>query len=101
MGDSSSQQGGDLGFFGKGQMVPPFERAAFALKPGETSEPIRTQHGFHIVKVFDKKPARVPDFSEAKDTIAKYLINDYKRKKIEEIIAELKIKAKIKRYLNG
>lgn len=98
---STAANGGDLGYIKKGYMPGDFSKVAFALKPGETSEPIRTQHGFHIVKVFDKKPAKVPEFSEVKDTIAKYLINDYKRKKIDEIIAELKSKAKIERYLNG
>lgn len=95
---ATAAKGGDLGYIKDGYMPGEFNKVAFALKPGETSEPIRTQHGFHIIKVFEKKPARVPEFSEVKDTITKYLINDYKRKKVDEIVAELKRKARIVRY---
>lgn len=98
---ASAANGGDLGYIKNGYMPSDFNKVAFALKPGETSGPIRTQHGFHIVRVFDKKPARVPEFPEVKDTISKYLIDDYKRSKIDEIISGLKHKARIERHLNG
>lgn len=51
----SGQRNGDLGYFGKGQMVPEFERAAFATPVGEVSKPVYTQFGWHLIKVIDKR----------------------------------------------
>lgn len=52
---SGASNGGNLGFFGRGMMVPEFEQAAFALKVGEISQPVKTQFGYHLIKVIDKK----------------------------------------------
>ena len=51
----SGRQGGDLGFFGRGQMVPEFENAAFSMEPGQVSQPIKTQFGYHLIMVTGKK----------------------------------------------
>ncbi|MFN4120432.1 MAG: peptidylprolyl isomerase [Acidovorax sp.] len=68
----SAAKGGDLGFFGKGRMVPPFETAAFALqKPGDLSDLVQTQFGFHVLKLNDKRAPRLRSFDEVKDELVK------------------------------
>jgi parvulin-like peptidyl-prolyl isomerase len=64
----SSAQGGDLGFFGKGQMVKPFSDAAFSMTPGQLSQPVETQFGVHLIKVTEVKPGETK-FDEAKDAV--------------------------------
>lgn len=93
----SSKQGGDLGFFGRGQMVPAFEAAAFALKPGQISDVVETQFGYHIIKVTDKKAASTVPFSDVKDKIKDYLKNLQRQKAVGEYIEQLKGKAKIEK----
>ncbi|NLV91806.1 MAG: tetratricopeptide repeat protein [Firmicutes bacterium] len=63
--DGSAQEGGDLGWFKRGDMVPEFSEAAFALAIGEISEPVRSQYGYHIIKVFERKTAEGEEFAAA------------------------------------
>jgi peptidyl-prolyl cis-trans isomerase C len=93
----SSAQGGDLGEFGKGQMVPSFEAAAFALKPGEVSGVVETQFGYHIIKLTEKKEAGVTKFDEVKDRIQEYLKGTKMQKAVADYIDNLKGKAKIEK----
>lgn len=70
----SKDRGGDLGFFQRGAMVPPFEAAAFALEPGAISDVVRTDFGFHVIRTEEKKPAEAHGFDEVKRAIARELL---------------------------
>lgn len=72
----SKDTGGKLGFFGKGAMVPEFEEAAFSLKVGEISEPIKTSHGYHVIVVNDKKEEKVTSLEDSRDSIRIMLVEE-------------------------
>jgi peptidyl-prolyl cis-trans isomerase D len=71
--DSTAENGGDLGSFGRGVMTPPFEQAAFALEPGQVSDVVETQFGFHIIKLDRKTAARTEPLETVKGTIVEAL----------------------------
>lgn len=87
---SSAPQGGDLGFFARGRMVPEFEKVAFELKPGDVSDPVKTKFGYHIIKVIEKKPGKQRDFEEVKDTITKRLKMNQQKSLFESFIQNLR-----------
>lgn len=87
----SGANGGDLGYFAKGQMVKPFEEATFALKPGEISEPVQSQFGWHIIKLEDKRTRPLPTFESVKERI----LNSMLQRKAEEVVGGLRGAAKI------
>jgi peptidyl-prolyl cis-trans isomerase C len=87
----SAPQGGDLGSFGRGRMVPDFEQAAFALKAGEVSQPVKTRFGWHVIKVTEHTEGKQQDFEQAKEEIRKTLVTEY----IQEMIQVLQNKAAI------
>ena len=90
--DGSAAQGGDLGYFGPGQMVPEFEKAAFELEVGAyTKEPVQSQFGFHVIKVEDKRTKQPPAFEQVKDQIHSMLLRD----KYFELVKSLRGAAKI------
>lgn len=76
---SAKNNGGSLGFFDKNQMVPEFAEAAFALKVGDTSQPVKTQFGWHIIQVLDKKPAKALEFSEVKGDLIRTAEQSFKQ----------------------
>jgi peptidyl-prolyl cis-trans isomerase C len=94
-GDGSKDQGGDLGFFQKGQMVPPFEAAAFALKPGEISDVVTTPFGYHIIKLAERKEASTVPYEQVKNQIIEYLSSQKKQQRVNSFIEEAKKRAKI------
>lgn len=90
--DGSAAQGGDLGYFGPGQMVPEFEAAAFALEVGAYSkEPVQSQFGFHVIKVEDKRTKQPPAFEQVQDQVRSLLLRD----KYFELVKSLRTSAKI------
>jgi peptidyl-prolyl cis-trans isomerase C len=84
-------ESGDLGYFARGQMVKPFEDAAFALEKGKISDPVQTEYGWHVLKVEDKRNREPPSFDEVKDQITSSLINT----KLQSTIQDLRSNGKI------
>ena len=81
---TTAEKGGDLGYFKKGDMVKPFEEAAFAMKPGDISKPIKSQFGWHIIKVEDVKEARSKPLDEVKDSIEAELRKEKAQQVVEK-----------------
>lgn len=89
--DGSAAEGGDLGWFGKGMMVKPFEDAVVAMKPGQVSDPVQTQFGWHIIKLEETRPAKKPTLDDVKDELAKQIQQDAVGAKIKELTDAAKI----------
>jgi peptidyl-prolyl cis-trans isomerase C len=89
----SKSEGGDLGFFTKERMVEPFAETAFKMESGQVSEPIKTQFGWHVIKVEEKRTKPVPAFDEMKEQVATYL----GRKAQQDLIMGVRQTAKIER----
>lgn len=92
----SKEKGGDLDFFAKDRMVPEFADAAWKLKKDEVSEPVKSQFGYHIIKLTDRKEAREVPFSEASERITGYLQEQKRREAIQKLVMGLREKADVK-----
>lgn len=87
-------EGGDLGWFTKERMVPEFSAAAFKMTPGQMSDPVKSQFGWHVIKVEEKRQRPFPEMTQVKDQIARYVV----QKAQSELVLKLRDGAKIERF---
>ncbi|MCD6570766.1 MAG: peptidylprolyl isomerase, partial [Deltaproteobacteria bacterium] len=92
----SAKKGGDLGWISKGRMYPAFEKAAFALNPGDISGVVKTSSGYHIIKIENKRPAKTKDLDKVKGSIERRLIKDKREKILKELNSEIEKKVNVK-----
>lgn len=98
--DGSAESGGDLGFFGEGSMVAEFEEAAFSLEVDEISEPVKTEHGYHIIKVTDKQDAAEANFDDSKEEIKDILFDEKMATEYTTWLEEKKEDYKVENFLS-
>lgn len=94
----SKVNGGDLGYFGAAQMAPAFETAAFLLQPGEVSDVVTTQFGFHLIKCYDRKPAGKESFDEAAPRLKARFYQERLNANLRRLVDKLKAEAAIERF---
>ena len=95
----SGANGGELGFFQRGQMVPAFEDVAFAMEVNQVSDIVETRFGYHLIKVYDKKPERIPEYEEVKEKISQQLRKQKIEKAASRFVGDLRAKAIIEKML--
>jgi peptidyl-prolyl cis-trans isomerase C len=93
--DPGAAQGGDLGFFKKGDMLPEFSDAAFALQPGQISDkPVKTQYGWHIIKLEERRALKPPTFEQARDELRQKMIHEG----VEKVVAEARAGVSVEKF---
>jgi peptidyl-prolyl cis-trans isomerase C len=95
----SAPKGGDLGYFSRGQMVKPFEDAAFGMKPGEVSGMVETRFGYHLIKVTDKTPEGTIPFADVKEKLGEFLKQRKIQEEIQVYVKNLEETAKIEKFV--
>ncbi|MBV8579675.1 MAG: peptidylprolyl isomerase [Candidatus Eremiobacteraeota bacterium] len=95
---STKDKGGDLGYFGRGQMVPAFQDAAFGAKVGQIVGPVKSPFGYHVIQVEDKKPATKATFANTKDQIKTQLTQQQEAQQVPLFLQQLRSSAKIDVY---
>lgn len=93
--DASAKQGGDIGYFSKGQLVPEFEEACLSLEEGEISDAVKTQFGYHVIKLTGRKSPEVQEFPAIKELIKKELEGNQRKQLFEDLMDILRKDAKI------
>jgi peptidyl-prolyl cis-trans isomerase C len=93
--DASRSRGGDLGFIVRGQAQPPFEQAAFALAPGQVSDPVETVFGFHVIKGGEKRAAQTLPFGQAAAQVEAYLLDQRRQEQARQYVTRLKASGKV------
>ena len=91
----SKGKGGDLGFFSRGQMVPEFEQVAFSLPAGKVSPPVKTQFGYHLIKVTKKKEGKPQEYEEVAAHLRQRLLREKQKAAFDSWVGGLKTAAKI------
>ncbi len=95
--DASAAQNGAMGIIPRGTMPKPFDDAAFSLEPGEVSNIVETEMGFHLIKVYEKRPEKVVPFKDVEERIRQHLANQKLKQRVEAYLSEVKKTAKIER----
>ena len=93
--DATAAKGGDLGFFGKGDLPPDFEKVAFSLKPGTMSGVVELQTGLHIIKVHERRGPRTAPLTEVRGNVKEFLENGQRQTKLDALLGQIKAKSKI------
>ena len=96
----SAARGGDLGYFGPGQMVPAFEQVAFALQPGELSEVVQTQFGYHVIRVEERRGGETAPIEETADQIREYLTQLALQNAVEVLVTGLREEGEVDIFFN-
>ncbi|UCH82214.1 MAG: peptidylprolyl isomerase [Nitrospiraceae bacterium] len=98
---ASGQKGGDLGYFGRGKMVPEFERAVLNLKPGEISNPVSTRFGYHIIRLDDIKEGKLASFEQSAESIRRQIAAEKQKALFDSFVDKLKADTEISKEIEA